>query len=254
VSLKERYERFMLSTPGVESIDLLLRHSNLRGQRADYLACSRRAIVEVKSLDINPDYKIQRFLDQLGQSGRLPDVGDTTLVELLSKLPDGQGLFDEIRARVTKVLDHIVAKADDQTRDTKQIFNIADALGVVVVLNESAPLLFVDISTLKLFDMLRKQRDGQPRYVQNQVIILISEAHHIEADENVTMYPMSTVYSEAGNNNPFATTFVENLNRQWAAFNDAGYTDSSVLWDKSTSRLSLKHFIVTRKPPAKDPA
>jgi hypothetical protein len=249
VKLKDRFERFMLSTPGVESIDQLLRHGGSPGaERADYLACARRAIIEVKSLDVNPDYKVQGFLDKLGQSGRLPAAGDTTLAELLSKLPDGQALFDEIRERVTKVLDDIVAKADHQTRDTKQTFKITEALGVLVVLNESATVLFPDISTVKLFEMLRKQRDGQLRYVHNQVIILISEAHLIDAGEAVTMFPISTLYSEAGNSIPFATTFAENLNRKWAAFNDAGYLASSELWDNSAPRDPVKRFTIIRKP------
>ena len=178
----------------------------------------------------------------------MPAAGDTTLAELLSKLPDGEALFDEIRERVTKVLDDIVAKADHQTRDTKQTFKITEALGVLVVLNESATLLFPDISTVKLFEMLRKQRDGQLRYVHNQVIILISEAHLIDAGEAMTMFPMSTLYSEAGNSIPFATTFAENLNRKWAAFNDAGYLASSALWDNSAPRNPVERFNVVRKP------
>ena len=240
----------MLSTPGVESIDDLLRHrAPVDLQRADYLACDRRAVIEVKSLDVNPDYKIQRFLDGLAQAGRLPSAGDTTLAELLSKLPDGPALFNEARERVTKVLDDVVAKADDQTRDTKQIFDIAEAVGLIVILNENATLLYPDISTVKLFDMLRKQRDGALRYVHNQVIVLISEAHVIDAGEGVTMYNMATVYSEAGNDIPFATTFVESLNQRWATFNNAGYLESSDLWDKSRARDPVKSFTLFPPPP-----
>jgi hypothetical protein len=82
--------------------------------------------------------------------------------------------------------------------------------------------------------MLRKQPDGAPRYVHNQVIVLISESHVIDAGEGVTMYNMSTVYSETGNEIPFATTFVESLNERWAAFNNAGYLESSS-WNRSSS-------------------
>ncbi|HEY8032929.1 MAG TPA: hypothetical protein VIF02_11300 [Methylocella sp.] len=250
-SLKQRFERFMLSTPGIESIDEILRQrAPIDLQRADYLACDRRAVIEVKSLDVNPDYKIQRFLDGLAQAGRLPCTGDTTLAELLCKLPDGQVLFDEARERVTKVLDDVVAKADDQTRDTKRIFNITDAVGIVVILNENATLLYPDISTVKLFDMLRKQRDGALRYVHNQVIVLISESHIIDVSEGVIMYNMATVYSEAGNDIPLATTFVEGLQRRWAAFNNAGYLESSDYWDKFRARDPVKPFNVVRSPPS----
>jgi hypothetical protein len=105
-SFKERFERFRLSIPGVESIDALLRYRARTGlQRADYLACDRRVVIEVKSLDVSPDYKIQRFLDGLAHAGHLPSAGNTTLAELLSKLSDGPALFDEAWERVTKVLD-----------------------------------------------------------------------------------------------------------------------------------------------------
>lgn len=116
MTLKDRFEQFMHSTRGVESIDQLLKQSVVEGrQRADYLACNRRVVVEQKSIDVNPDYKIQRFLNTLASAGRLPGRGQTdwTLGELLSKVgPDGPALFDELRERVTKVLDDIIAKAD----------------------------------------------------------------------------------------------------------------------------------------------
>jgi hypothetical protein len=248
-SLNQRFQRFMLSTPGVESIDDLVRprESELTGrQRADFLACDHHVIIETKSLDVNPAGKIQRFLDGLAQAGRLPKTGDMTLEELLRDLPDGQTLFDDFRARVTKVLDDDIAKADDQTRDTKDIFDIPDAIGVVVILNENAPLLYPDQSMLKIFEVLRKVRDGKLRYVHNHVVIYISEAHIVDAGDGVTMYNMATVYSDAGNATPFATTFADDLNRRWAAFNGAGYMESSELWDNFRARDPVKPFSVVR--------
>jgi hypothetical protein len=73
LTLKDRFEQFMLSKKGVESVDHLLKHCVLEGlQRADYLACDRRIVIEQKSIDVNPDYKIQQFLDKLASAGRLP--------------------------------------------------------------------------------------------------------------------------------------------------------------------------------------
>jgi hypothetical protein len=86
MSLKKLFERFMLSTPGVESIDDLVRprERELTGRkRADYLAYDRRVVIETKSFDFDPVEKIKRFLKRLAQSGRLPKAGDTTLAELL---------------------------------------------------------------------------------------------------------------------------------------------------------------------------
>jgi hypothetical protein len=255
-SLKQRFERFMLSTPGVESIDDLVRprESELVGRkRADFLACGRRVVIETKSLEVDPVEKIQRFLDGLARSGRVPKTGDTTLAELLRDLPDGQAHYDALLARVTKVFDDNIARADDQARDTKSIFNIPEAIGVVVMLNENAALLYPDQSVLRIFDVLRKKTaDGKPRYVHNHVVIYISEAHTVDAGEGVTMYDMATVYSDAGNAFPFATTFAEDLNKRWAAFNDAGYLASSELWDNFKPRDPVKRFTVIRPPPVKE--
>jgi hypothetical protein len=153
-----------------------------------------------------------------------------------------------LRERVTKVLDDIIAKADDQTRDTKQTFCIPHTIGVVVILNERAPLIFPDIAMVKLFDMLRKRRkDGDLRYVHNHVIVLISEAHVIKSvEEHATMFNMATVYSDAGNELPLSTTFAESLTEQWAAFNNAGYLESSELWNNFGTRADPKVFTVVR--------
>jgi len=253
LTLKDRFQQFMLSTKGVESIDHLMRHYVLEGRkRADYLADNRRVVIEQKSIDINPDYKIREFLDKLASAGRLPNSGqmDWSLAELLSKVaPNGPALFNELRERVTKVLDDIIAKADDQTRDTKQTFLIPNAIGVVVILNEHAQLLFPDIATVKLFDMLRKRREnGELRYVHNHVIILISEAHLIESDEDVAMFNIAPIYSDAGNTVHLTTTFTEELKEQWAAFNNAGYLESSELWDNFRPRDPVKVFTVVRPP------
>ncbi len=250
ISLKERFEQFMLSTPGVESIDELVRprESQLTGQkRADFLACDRRAVIETKSLDVDPVEKIQRFLDKLARSVRLPKVGDTTLGELLQELPDGQTRYDELRVRVTRVFEDNIARSDDQTRDTRKIFNIPHAIGVVVILNENASLLYPDQSMLRIDEAINKRHAGHLRYKENHVVIYISEAHIVDVGDGSIMYDIATVYSDAGYDIPFATTFAEDLLRRWAAFNNAGYLPSSELWDNFRSREPVRPFTVVRR-------
>jgi hypothetical protein len=130
------------------------------------------------------------------------------------------------------------------------MFCIPEAIGVVVVLNENAPLIFPDNAMVKLFGMLRKRRkDGELRYVHNHVIVLISEAHIIKSVDDATMYNMATVYSDVGNEIPLATAFTESLKEEWAAFNNAGYLESSELWDNFGTRAPAKVFTVVRPPP-----
>ena len=102
---------------------------------------------------------------------------------------------------------------------------------------------------LTIFEVLRKLRDVELRYIQNHVVIYISEAHIVDAGDGVTMYDMATVYSDAGNATPFAMTFAEDLNRRWATFNGAGYLESSELWDNFRARDPVKLFNVVRPLP-----
>jgi hypothetical protein len=124
---------------------------------------------------------------------------------------------------------------------------IPESSGIVVVLIEHAPLLFPDIATVRLFDTLRKRRpEGELRYVENQVIILISEAHVIESEQNATMFSMATIYSDAGNERPLLSAFVESLKQGWAAFNNAGYLEESEHWDNFRPRDPLEPIEIVR--------
>src|SRR4051794_19343693 len=246
-SLKNRFEQFILSIEDAESVDNLLRYSAPIGRNlADFLTCDRRVIIEQKSIEVNPDYKIQRFFEKLASEGRLPQ-GDFSLGELLNKIrPDGERLFNELRERVTRILEDVVEKSNKQIRDTKAAFQIPEALGVVIILNENASLIFPDLAVLRLFDAVRKRRsDGKLRYAHIHTVILISEAHALET-KDATMLGMATVYSDSGNEIPFATRFAQGFSERWAAFNGAGYLDEGKLWDNLIPRDPVKPIVIIR--------
>ena len=80
--------------------------------------------------------------------------------------------------RITKGLEASFADADKQTRDTREIFSITSAIGIVVILNLSAPTLHPDLIRYGLSQTLQKRRvDGSIRYPNNDGVIVISEAH-----------------------------------------------------------------------------
>jgi len=77
-NLKERFERFMSILPGVEHVDALMEQCNLPGrQRADYLAFNRSVIIEQKSLDVDPDYKVPEFFEK---HTNVNSIGDADLI------------------------------------------------------------------------------------------------------------------------------------------------------------------------------
>lgn len=238
----------MRSMADVESIDAIHARNPPTGRKfADYLAYDRRVIIEVKSLDSDPINKIQRFLDDRFRGRSLEIVGNTMLSDLFQDIPDGSRLFDELQDRVTKVLEDDIANADRQIRDSKLIFDLKDAIGVTVILNENAFILFPDISTKRIFLTLRKMEAGAVRYNNTHVAILISESHAIGDYEDQILFPVSTTYSDLGNATPFATVVAEEFVRLWAAFNSAGYLEAAEGWDRTVSRGSIGPIIIAKK-------
>jgi hypothetical protein len=225
-SLKERFASFMASDDFAEDIDALVRSGYPDGlQKADYLVNNRSVIVEQKSLDEDVDAKVQALLDELiGAYGPL-DRKQVTLagiIDTVAQLPRGNPFKPKLRAILTQRIDDILAKADKQTRDTRKFFSLPTAIGAVVVLNECAPLIEPDYFQDKAYDMLRKELvPGQLRYLENQVVILISEAHRVVTALDQEEIPVETAISDAGRENPAVEAFAAEFRRRWAEFNGA---------------------------------
>jgi len=245
-NLKERFERFMSILPGVEHVDALMEQCNLPGrQRADYLAFNRSVIIEQKSLDVDPDYKVPEFFEKHTNVNSIGDADLTSLSHILRQLPDGTKLGIGLYRSLTKGLDDILSKADKQTRDTRKTFLIPQAIGVVVILNDNAQTLDPDVLAIKAFEMLRKRSETQEiRYRENHVVILICEAHRIRSNEPVDLIPTATIFSEAGGQSLLATDFAESLLRCWAEFNKASYTEASDCWSDFETRDPAKNFTI----------
>jgi len=209
-----------------DSIDALVKSGYPKGlQKADYLARDRSAIIEQKSLDQDVDAKVRALLRDLIRNYGPLDRDQITLagiINVIAGLPPGNPFRPRLRAILTQRIDDILAKADKQTRDTRKFFRLPGAIGAVVVLNEHAPLIEPDYFQDKAWDMLRKERSpGELRYPENQVVILISEAHRVLTPDNVEMIPVETAFSDIGLADPRANIFAEELRRSWADFNQA---------------------------------
>jgi hypothetical protein len=243
-TLKERFEEFILSLNGVESVDRLMAQRDLPGRKsADFLALNRCVIIEQKSLDIDPHHKVPEFFEKHTNLENSVDGDLTALSHLLRRLPEGTKLGIDLYRSLTKGLDDILSYADKQTRDTRKTFFIPDAIGVVVILNDSAPTLEPDI--VKAAEMLRKVTPtNELRYPENHVVILISEVHRIPSDAAVELIPTSTAFSESGGRMPLATSFAEALLRRWAEFNNALFMGDPESWEGFETRGPAKMFRV----------
>jgi len=226
-SLKARFERFMAEGGFAESIDAIAPGNLPPGRRrADYLAFDRSVIIEQKSFARDVEHKVREVLSDLTQQYGPIDREHVTIrdiIGVIGTLPPGNPFKPRLRSILTQKFDDVLAKADKQTRDTRSTFSIPAAIGVVVVLNEHAPLIEPDYFWDKTWDVLRRETaPGVLRYPQNQVIILISEAHRVPSSDDNEQIPVETAFSDAGLQNPGAKAFAEDFHKRWATFNGAG--------------------------------
>jgi hypothetical protein len=213
-SLKERFETFIRTLEGFEHIDALLKACDPAGKRrADYLLNRRSIIVEQKSLDIDPTYRPQNYAKKLTAQGRLIVYG-TVSTKMLSDRIQREFVLD-----LAKNLRAIVATADQQTQDTRDIFAIPDALGVLVILNEKASVLDPQVIHYALANAFQKRAaDGSLRYAANDGVILIPEAHAFNTSHGPRI-PLLTFTSPSGRANERFVRFCDRLFDAWSKFN-----------------------------------
>lgn len=213
-TLKQRFEAFIQTVDGFEDIDTLVKGRDLPGKnRADYLLHGRTVIVEQKSLEVDPAARPQNYADKLMARGRLIAYGKVSTTMF------SDDLQREFVLDLGKNLDAIVAKADKQTADTRDIFWIPDALGVLVILNEKAGRLDPQVIHYTLANVFQKKAaDGSLRYPANDGVILIPEAHAVDTPHGRRI-PLMRFTSPHGRGNERFLQFSDALFEAWSRFN-----------------------------------
>lgn len=219
-TLRSRFEAFVQTLEDFESIDLLLKNNDPEGKRrADYLFAGRSIILEQKTLEIDPKDKPQKFVERLMREGRMLAFGAISTRQIFQKLPDGQKQYRRLINKLTSVIEAAVSSADKQTRDTRTIFGIPNAAGILVLLNQEAKILTTELIRYRVHELFKRSSiDGSVAYPHNQVVMLISELHPIGRGP-IKLLPIETYVNSAGMDPRPATTYCETLKVRWARFN-----------------------------------
>ena len=219
--LKVRFEEFVQTLEGFEEIDCLLKDCDPHGKRrADYLFSTRTIIVEQKVLETDPSEKTQDYLDRLRAENRIIGWGTAAMDrDDFYKLPDGEKLYRNLLHKTTSRIEKIASDADKQTRDTREIFGVPDAAGVLIILNEAAQMLIPGLLEYRIQDLFKiDSRDGSVRYPHNDMIMVISELHPVHV--GLTRYlPTKRYLNSTARQRERAITFTDTLTAAWAAFN-----------------------------------
>lgn len=189
-------------------------------RRADYLFSNRSIIVEQKVLETDPIEKQRRSLDRLRSENRIIGWGTFALnKDAFYKLQDGEKLFKALLDKTTSGIEGIASLADKQTRDTREIFGIPDAAGILIILNEGAQSLIPELLEYRIQDLFKiDNRDGSVRYPHNDMIMVISELHPVRIGPT-TYLPTKRYINSTARQRERAIAFSDKLTASWAAFN-----------------------------------
>ena len=233
-SLEDRFMTFIDRLEGSENIDDSLSNVELSyGKRADFLLNERKLILEIKSLKINPHYKIEERLSPHRNRPEFPlFYWKSDLDTILPNLPDGEKIRQDIFHAVTRAVQTALEKADDQIHATKTALNLESSCGVVAMLNENIDILSPDIVAAKANQMLLKLKNGDIRYRHISFVWIISQSHILVRKDGAEHLPLVLLEGPTSNDYANDGKYLDYLQIKWAEFEG----------HKTLSRERLQNF------------
>lgn len=219
-SLEERFKEFLGGLPDSENLDEILPDGSSKGKKADYLLDQRNIILELKSLQTDPEYKIDQLLEPIRSRPEFPlFYWDADLTDLLRPLHDAEVIHKRIFDAIARSVQTALEKANAQIRSTKLAVEIPGAAGVVVILNENIKILNPRVVTGKVNEMLTKRRsDGSIRYNQIEHVFIISEGHVFSKEGNRELLPLIQVIGPTAQTECSVNEYLGNLQSEWCKY------------------------------------
>lgn len=233
----------MATLPGVSSIDeLLVGRTGIDKNRADYLANNSGLIIELKTLEEDTEGKVEKILEPHRARPEFPSFfGKWELTKILKHLPDGEDINRQITQSLTTSVRAIFRKANAQISSTKEIFNLPDSQGLLIILNQNVEVLNPQLIWRTVTKIAHaKKDDGTFRYSHLRAVLLLSELHGKELPGNVLAHPV--LLMPFANGEPFEhNVFVHDMNVEWSKVNDADLVESADGQYRSTKDFDFEN-------------
>ena len=166
-SINERFKTFISQLPSAEVIDELELPSEFdESKRADFLIENRKTVIELKSLESDPEHKVHTELENHKKRDEYPlFYGEQEVYKILKHLPDGEQIQEKLFYKVARSIEQSFREADKQIGATKEILTCPDAFGILVLLNQDISVLSPELISYRVGQLLTKvDGDGSPHY------------------------------------------------------------------------------------------
>lgn len=220
-SLEARFKAFLEGLSASENLDSDSFANQVSRKKADYLLSNRRTIVEIKNIASDPMQKFDELMERLVLTR--PDCplffGEVPLEHILQKLSDGKKVHQQITYKMTRAIQDSIEKADRQIRQTKEDLEIQDALGILVILNDTVYSLSPEVISGAAKKMLKKRKpNGNLVCNELDYIWLISETHKYELPGQPPMLPLIRISKVDHKNNTEPARFMSYLEEAFSRF------------------------------------
>lgn len=229
-SLEKRFRDFMSQLPFAESIDdLELPRDFDEEKRADFLLDNRNVVVELKSLEKDPEHKVNDELDKQREREDFPlFYGEQELSKILKYLPDGESINRKLFYKISRSVEKAFRKANKQIGSTKKIFNCQNASGFLVLLNQEINVLSPEVLSCRISELLTKpDDDGKCHYKHVASVWIVTENFFLPSRTGMKFLPSIIVDGPTVQEYQDLSEIYNKLQKAWASFNGIPFFDKS---------------------------
>jgi len=240
-SLEDRFFKFLKQIPSSENIDDFEIPTGMEGkQKSDFFIDNRTVIIEIKTLKTNPEHKVEKELEKHREREKFPLIyGQVDIYKILAYLPDGAEINAKIFEKTTRALEQGFRSANSQIRDTKTIFKIKNAIGLLVLLNDEIDFYDPKLIVGRISQMLEKEKNCHLRYNHITQVWIVNETHFLQINKDLKVIPSIIVNAPNSDTYKDLDIIFDKLQKGWAKFNNLPLTYSD---GKNLKDLPFKTF------------
>lgn len=215
VNLENRVKQFLQHDPQCENLDEA-RFAKVFGssEKADYLLADRVIVAELKTLNGSPLSRIAAKLkDRFSQPDAPVIYGSLGVNRALQHLSDGEEFGQRLVNLAGRAIRQHLRKANRQIASTKRLLGIDSASGLVILINESEPL----IAASTIADAVRSTLESCDDYPNISHVWSIIEAHKVALSSETAGFPQ--VYVLRSSCPDPEIEFVGRMVKAWGQFN-----------------------------------
>jgi hypothetical protein len=250
-SLEKRFKQFLNGLPAAESVDDMAWPTvggNTR--KADYLLGNREVIVEIKTLSDDPSHKAEAIADKHREREEWPlFCGTADVRKVLTHLPDGATIYGKLVNALGRSVEATVRSAEEQITQTRHVLDLPNAVGLLVILNESIQILDPYVVGHRVAQLLRRPRTGNSTAQKLDYVWLMFESHAMGIVQGRPSVPSILIEGKGASSYPWFSAFHDDVVHRWTKSN-GGITVKGDAPDPSQLRLVPMQAVTT--PPPKE--